>query len=121
MRSSFQRAGQKVTSYTFFTTENAKAARELVTILKEAKADVPAQLQEMVQYGGGGGGRGESDLIELASLFLSDAFFAGRYGGGGRGRGGGGGGRGGFGGGGYGGGGGGGDSGWGGRGGGDRW
>ena len=51
-----QRAGQKGTSYTFFTTENAKAARELITILKEAKANIPPELQEMVQYGGGGGG-----------------------------------------------------------------
>ncbi|EJD06476.1 DEAD-domain-containing protein [Fomitiporia mediterranea MF3/22] len=92
------RAGQKGIAYTFFTTENAKSARELVTILKEAKAEVPPQLQEMVQFGGGGGGRG-------------------RFGGG-RGRGGGGNrGYGGGGGGGYGGN----DSGWGGRGGGDRW
>lgn len=43
-------------SYTFFTTENAKSARELLTILKEAKAEVPPQLEEMAQYGGGGGG-----------------------------------------------------------------
>ncbi|KAL5503865.1 DBP2_2 [Sanghuangporus vaninii] len=95
------RAGQTGTSYTFFTTENAKSARELLTILREAKADIPPQLEEMARVSGGGGGRG-------------------RYGGG---RGGGGGGRGGrgFGGGGRGGGGGGGDSGWGGRGGGDRW
>ena len=52
-----QRAGQKGTSYTFFTTENAKSARELINILRDAKADIPPQLQEMVQYGGGGGGR----------------------------------------------------------------
>ncbi|KAJ7844378.1 DEAD-domain-containing protein [Mycena olivaceomarginata] len=97
------RAGMKGTSYTYFTTDNAKSARELLTILKEAKAVVPPQLEEMAMYGGGGGGRG-------------------RYGGGGgrRGGGGGGGGRFGGGGGGYGGG----DNGYGGRGGGgggDRW
>ncbi|KAF8920150.1 P-loop containing nucleoside triphosphate hydrolase protein [Mucidula mucida] len=97
------RAGMKGTSYTYFTTDNAKSARELVGILKEAKAIVPPQLEEMTMFGGGGG--------------------RGRYGGGGgrgggRGRGGGGGGYGG-GGGGYGGGRG--DSGYGGRGGGDRW
>jgi len=69
------------TAYTYFTTENSKAARELVGILREAKQDIPSQLEEMVSFGGGGGGR---------------------YGGGG-GRGGRGGGRGGFGGGGYGG------------------
>lgn len=49
----------KGTSYTYFTTDNAKSARELVTILKEAKAVVPPQLEEMAMYGGGGGGRGK--------------------------------------------------------------
>lgn len=51
----FQRAGLKGVSYTFFTTENAKSARELVGILREAKAVVPPQLEEMTMYGGGGG------------------------------------------------------------------
>ncbi|KAG6910100.1 ATP-dependent RNA helicase dbp2 [Tephrocybe rancida] len=101
------RAGSKGTSYTYFTTDNAKSARELVGILREAKAVIPPQLEEMTMYGGGGGGRG-------------------RYGGGrGRGGGGGGGGRWGGGGGGGGGYGGGHDGGYGGRGGGggggDRW
>ncbi|KAF8170117.1 P-loop containing nucleoside triphosphate hydrolase protein [Pholiota molesta] len=98
------RAGMKGISYTYFTTDNSKCARELVSILREAKAVVPPQLEEMASYGGGGG--------------------RGRYGGGGggRGRGGGGGGRYGGGGGGYGGGGGGyGGRGGGGGGGGDRW
>ncbi|CAK5268779.1 unnamed protein product [Mycena citricolor] len=49
------RAGMKGTSYTYFTTDNAKSARELVGILREAKANVPPQLEEMVSYGGGGG------------------------------------------------------------------
>ncbi|TFK40092.1 hypothetical protein BDQ12DRAFT_482816 [Crucibulum laeve] len=102
-----QRAGMKGISYTYFTTDNAKSARELVGILREAKATVPPQLEEMTMYGGGGGGRGRY----------------GGGGGGGRGRGGGGGG-GRYGGGGGGGGGGGFDSGYGGRGGGGgggRW
>lgn len=42
-------------SYTYFTTDNSKCARELVGILKEAKAIVPPQLEEMASYGGGGG------------------------------------------------------------------
>ncbi|RPD54298.1 P-loop containing nucleoside triphosphate hydrolase protein [Lentinus tigrinus ALCF2SS1-7] len=67
------RAGMKGTSYTYFTTDNAKQARELIGILREANANVPPQLEEMSMFGGGGGGRS-------------------RYGGGGRGRGGGGGG-----------------------------
>ena len=54
-----QRAGMKGTSYTYFTTENAKSARDLVAILKEAKANVPAALEEMTMFGGGGGGRSE--------------------------------------------------------------
>ena len=49
-------------SYTYFTTDNAKSARELVTILKEAKAVVPPQLEEMAMYGGGGGG-GRGKLV----------------------------------------------------------
>lgn len=54
-----QRAGMKGTSYTYFTTENAKSARDLIAILKEAKSDVPPALEEMAMFGGGGGGRSE--------------------------------------------------------------
>ncbi|KIK57769.1 hypothetical protein GYMLUDRAFT_45959 [Collybiopsis luxurians FD-317 M1] len=49
------RAGMKGTSFTYFTTDNSKQARELVSILKEAKATIPPQLEEMAMYGGGGG------------------------------------------------------------------
>ncbi|KAJ9161818.1 RNA helicase [Coniochaeta hoffmannii] len=64
------RAGQTGTAITLFTTDNAKQARDLVNVLQEAKQHIDPKLQEMVRYGGGGGG--------------------GRYGGGGyRGRGGG--------------------------------
>ena len=49
----------KGTSYTYFTTENAKSARDLIAILKEAKSDVPPALEEMAMFGGGGGGRSE--------------------------------------------------------------
>lgn len=52
------RAGMEGTAYTYFTTENARSARELVTILREAKADVPYELEEMARISGGGGGRG---------------------------------------------------------------
>jgi len=94
------RAGAKGISYTYFTTDNAKSAKELISILREARADVPAELDQLAMFSGGG--RGNS-----------------RYGGGGRGGGGGGrgggrhgGGGGGYGGGGYGGGYGGGGGGW---------
>jgi ATP-dependent RNA helicase DDX5/DBP2 len=49
----------KGTSYTYFTTENAKSARDLVAILREAKSEVPPALEEMAMFGGGGGGRSE--------------------------------------------------------------
>jgi ATP-dependent RNA helicase DDX5/DBP2 len=55
-----QRAGLTGISYTYFTTENAKSARELINILREAKNEVPPQLEEMAMYSGGGGGRSES-------------------------------------------------------------
>ncbi|KAI1167908.1 Phosphomethylpyrimidine kinase-domain-containing protein [Nemania serpens] len=67
------RAGAKGTAITFFTTDNSKQARDLVSVLQEAKQQVDPRLAEMARYGGGGGGGG-------------------RYGGRGYGRGGGGGG-----------------------------
>lgn len=70
------RAGRQGTAITLFTTDNAKQARDLVNVLREAKQQIDPRLAEMVRYGGGGGGgRGRG----------------GRWGGG-RGRGGGGGG-----------------------------
>lgn len=70
------RAGAKGTAITFFTTEStlfspfpssyvdtnqivfpdAKQARDLVTILTEAKQQIEPRLAEMIRYGGGGGG-----------------------------------------------------------------
>ncbi|TGJ82019.1 hypothetical protein E0Z10_g6730 [Xylaria hypoxylon] len=64
------RAGANGTAITLFTTDNSKQARDLVSVLQEAKQQVDPRLAEMVRYGGGGGG--------------------GRYGGRGYGRGGGG-------------------------------
>ncbi|CAG8071271.1 unnamed protein product [Penicillium salamii] len=51
------RAGATGTAITFFTTDNSKQARDLVTILTEAKQQIDPRLAEMVRYGGGGGGR----------------------------------------------------------------
>lgn len=44
------------TAYTFFTTDNARSARELVTLLKDAGTEPPPALEEMAMIGGGGGG-----------------------------------------------------------------
>jgi len=52
------RAGQTGTAITLFTTDNSKQARDLVNVLKEANQQIDPRLQEMVRYGGGGGGRG---------------------------------------------------------------
>jgi len=71
------RAGMKGTSYTYFTTDNAKQARDLISILRESKSEVSPELEQMAMFGGSGGGRSR---------------YAGGGGGGGRGHGGGGGG-----------------------------
>lgn len=49
------RAGATGTAITLFTTDNAKSARDLVTVLKEANQPIPDELMEMTRYGGGGG------------------------------------------------------------------
>ncbi|KAL1589624.1 ATP-dependent RNA helicase dbp2 [Cladosporium halotolerans] len=50
------RAGRQGTAITLFTTDNAKQARDLVNVLREAKQQIDPRLAEMVRYGGGGGG-----------------------------------------------------------------
>lgn len=74
------RAGAKGTAITFFTTDNAKQARDLCSILAEAKQQIDPRLAEMARFGGGGGGYGGGR-----------GGYGGRWGGrgGGRGRGGG--------------------------------
>ncbi|KEF59914.1 ATP-dependent RNA helicase dbp2 [Exophiala aquamarina CBS 119918] len=52
------RAGRKGTAITLFTTENAKQARDLVSVLQESKQAIDPRLAEMGRYSGGGGGRG---------------------------------------------------------------
>ncbi|KAI1502328.1 Phosphomethylpyrimidine kinase-domain-containing protein [Biscogniauxia marginata] len=50
------RAGANGTAITLFTTDNSKQARDLVSVLQEAKQQVDPRLHEMTRYGGGGGG-----------------------------------------------------------------
>jgi len=52
------RAGETGTAHTFFTTKNSKQAHDLVKVLREAKQDVPRELEAMASISGGGGGRG---------------------------------------------------------------
>jgi len=48
------RGGKTGESITFFTTDNAKQAKELVSILTEAKQEIDPRLLDMVRMGGGG-------------------------------------------------------------------
>ncbi|KAK0716471.1 P-loop containing nucleoside triphosphate hydrolase protein [Apiosordaria backusii] len=50
------RAGANGTAITYFTTDNAKQARDLVGVLREAKQVIDPRLEEMARYSGGGGG-----------------------------------------------------------------
>jgi len=61
----------KGTSYTYFTTDNAKQARELIGILRESKSEVPPELEQMAMFSGGGGGRSTfSSHCLLLSLII---------------------------------------------------
>ncbi|OMH79442.1 ATP-dependent RNA helicase dbp2 [Zancudomyces culisetae] len=60
------RGGNTGTAITFFSTDNAKASKDLVKILREAKQDIPPQLQQMASYSnhyssGSNGRRGGSN------------------------------------------------------------
>ena len=90
------RAGLKGESYTFFTSADAKNARELIKLLQEAGQAVNPELMAMQGMGGGGGG-GRNRLGGGGGGFGGGG---GGYGGGGGGYSGGGGGGGGYGGGG---------------------
>ena len=58
------RAGAKGHSYTFFTADKSRLAKDLVNILKEANQEIPQELLEFVKFGGDsaprryGGGKG---------------------------------------------------------------
>ena len=50
------RAGAKGTAITLFTSDNAKQARDLVSVLTESKQQIDPKLHEMARYNSGGGG-----------------------------------------------------------------
>eukprot|EP01083_Nonionella_stella_P036528 99657_1 len=51
------RADEHGEAYSFFTSDDARKARDLIKVLEEASQEVPGRLREMCTYGGGGGGR----------------------------------------------------------------
>jgi len=55
------RAGEKGTAITLFTSDNSKQAKDLITVLTEAKQPVDAKLAEMVRPRGGYGGNGNGN------------------------------------------------------------
>lgn len=50
------RAGASGVAYSFFTTANAKMARQIVNILQEAQQPVPSELRQYAATSVGGGG-----------------------------------------------------------------
>jgi len=56
------RGGARGTAITFFTTNDAKQARDLLTVLREAKQQIPPELADMSRssFGGGGGRYGSA-------------------------------------------------------------
>merc|ERR1719415_460225 len=50
------RAGATGSSYTFFTSDKSRLARDLINVLREASQPVPEELERMAGSGGGGGG-----------------------------------------------------------------
>merc|ERR1712118_128915 len=50
------RAGATGSSYTFFTQDKFKLAKDLIAVLKEAQQPVPEELQKLADSGGFGGG-----------------------------------------------------------------
>lgn len=52
------RSEQSGTAYAFFTPNNSRQARDLVSVLLEAKQEINPKLAEMAKRGGGGNFRG---------------------------------------------------------------
>lgn len=53
------RAGARGKSYSFFTSANARLARQILGILQEARQEIPPELTQYAAVSGGGGGGGE--------------------------------------------------------------
>merc|ERR1712151_584478 len=53
------RAGALGSSYSFFTSDRFRLAKDLIGVLEEARQPVPEELQKLADGGGYGGGGGE--------------------------------------------------------------
>merc|ERR1712083_907988 len=49
------RAGATGSSYTFFTSDKVRMAKDLINVLREASQPVPEELERLAGLGGGGG------------------------------------------------------------------
>ena len=79
------RAGATGVSYTFFSDQDSKYARELVKVLEGAGQRVPPELRDMVSYGGFGGrsrrwGSGARDRGRSNGMGLGDSGYGSRDG-----------------------------------------
>lgn len=66
------RSNRTGTSYTFFTTGNAKQAKDLISILKEANQHVNPKLMALAEQAKGMFGRGKR-MVEVPVLELCQA------------------------------------------------
>lgn len=58
------------TSYAFFTPQNCKQAKDLISVLKEANQIVNPKLNELASRGGGGGGGAYGNKSEYTANIL---------------------------------------------------
>ena len=67
------RAGARGKSYSFFTAANARLARQVLSILQEARQEIPPELAQYAAVSGGGGGGGKAItclLLEATRVHL---------------------------------------------------
>jgi len=67
------RAGKRGSSWTLFTPDDAKMARDLIRILSEAHQAIPPELQRYAEMRGGGGG-GRRGLLHSFVLMVQIVF-----------------------------------------------
>lgn len=71
------RAGARGTAYSFFTPNNARLSKQILSVLEEAKQPVPEELRRMASYSKGANGTripffAESQLLQSTQELESD-------------------------------------------------